>query len=219
MRQKMKRAKVAVVIPVHNGGKTLAATLGDLLAQTYTDFTVTIVENASTDDTVAIAERFCSQDARVSIDYGYELIPGLDNFTRAMRIGASRGTYFMLRACDDTAAPDYLEKLVHALDTQPNCKLAGGNTKLVGGPKGEYFKRPHQQVLGFLDRYVAGRVPRNLTFPAEWIYGVFRSEAEERLRTRWSGLGTPWCAASYAVYDFVVHGEVAYVSDTYFEFV
>ncbi|WP_417808777.1 glycosyltransferase family 2 protein [Thioclava sp.] len=215
----MQLSKVAVVIPVHNGGETLAATLSDLLEQTYTDFSVTIVENGSTDNTVEVARRFCAKDTRVSIDYGSELLPPVENFARAMQIGASRGTYFMLRACDDTSAPDYLEKLVHALDACPDRKLAAGTTRLVGGSKGERSKSPNQNVFDFVNRYTSGHVPRNLTFPAEWIYGLFRSDSAERLRSRWTQLGTPWCAASFALYDFVVHDEVAYVPDAYFEFV
>jgi glycosyltransferase involved in cell wall biosynthesis len=215
----MQRVKVAVVIPVHNGGKTLGATLNDLLAQTFTDFTITIIENASTDDTVEIAQKYCAADSRVSIDFSYDLLPVIDNFSRAMRNAASRGTYFMLRACDDTAEPDYLEKLVAALDAQPQCQMAAGITKLVGGAQSERIKRPSDMVVGFGRRYLAGEIPRNLNFPAEWIYGLFRSEAETRLRTRWNELGTAWCAASYTVFDFVVHDEVAYVPDAVFIFV
>ncbi len=215
----MRDAKVAVVIPVHNGGKTLAATLDDLLHQTFQDFSITIVENASTDDTIAIAERYRAADPRVSIDYGIDLLPVLDNFIRAMRIGASRGKYFMLRACDDTAEPDYLEKLVAALDARPDCQMAGGTTKMVGGIKGERLKRPSPSVANFTKNYVAGQIPRNLTFPAEWLYGLFRSECELRLRDRWVALGTAACAASYAVFDFVIHEEVIYVPDAQFIFV
>lgn len=215
----MQRAKVAVVIPVHNGAKTLATTLDDLLAQTFTDFTITIIENASTDDTVQIAQKYCAADPRVSIDFSYVLLPALDNFTRAMKIGASRGTYFMLRACDDTSALDYLEKLVAALDAQPQCLLAAGITKLVGGDKGERLKRPSDKVAGFGGRYLAGEIPRNLNFPAEWVFGLFRSEVGLRLWTRWNELGTAWCTASYTVFDFVVHDEVAYVPDAVFVFV
>lgn len=215
----MRDAKVAVVIPVHNGGKTLAATLDDLLLQTFQDFSITIVENASTDDTVAIAERFRAADPRVSIDYGTDLLPMIDNFMRAMRIGASRGKYFMLRACDDTAEPDYLEKLVAALDARPDCQMAGGTTKMVGGPKGEHLKRPSPGVADFTKNYVAGQIPRNLTFPGEWIYGLFRSECELRLRGRWMEIRSPWSFASYSVFDFVVHSEAVYVPDAQFIYV
>lgn len=47
---------------------------------------------------------------------------------------------------------------------------------------------------------------------------MFRANAVERLQTRWIELGTPWCAASYAVFDFVVKDQEAYVPDAHFEF-
>lgn len=215
----MQHAKVAVVIPVHNGARTLAATLDDLLAQSFDDFTITIVENASTDGTLAIAEDYSRADPRVSVDISTTLLPPIQNFARAMQIGTSRGSYVMLRACDDTAAPDYLEKLVAALDAHANCQFAVGVTKLVGGPKGERFKRPAPAVFDFARQYASGRPPRNMTFPAEWIYGLFRAECTPRLSARWTALGTPWCAASYALFDFVIHDEVAFVPDAVFVFV
>lgn len=214
----MQKVKVAVVIPVHNGAATLAATLDNLLHQTFTDFSITVVENASDDDTLAVAQAYCEQDARVSIDVGTKLLPPLENFARAMKIGAGKGEMFMLRACDDLSKLDYMENLVHALDAHPECEMAAGKTKLVGGPKGERFKIPHPNVFDFKRQYQSGRLPRNLTFPAEWVYGMFRSDVVERLQTRWMQLGTPWCSASFAVCDFVVQDEVAYVPDTYFEF-
>ena len=210
--------KVAVVIPVHNGAATLAATLDNLLQQTLADISITVVENASTDETVRVAQEFCDRDDRVSIDIGTTLLPPLENFSRAMRIGAAKGEYFVLRACDDVSTLDYLEVLAEALDSQPECQMAAGKTKLVAGPKGERFKTPHPNVFNFRDSYESGRVPRNLTFPAEWIYGMFRSETVDRLQARWRELETPWCSASYAVYDFVLQDQVAYVPDTYYIF-
>ena len=52
-------------LPVYNGQATLAASLDSLLAQTFRDFEVIICDNASTDDTPAIAGEYAWRDPRI----------------------------------------------------------------------------------------------------------------------------------------------------------
>jgi glycosyltransferase involved in cell wall biosynthesis len=172
---------VAIIIPAHNDARTLARTLEDLRQQDFQDFSVTVAENALTDDTIKIVKAFCSMDARFQLDIGTEFLPPLEHCARAVRIGAAKGQSFVLRACDDTAKPDYLKKLVVAVTADPSMLIAAGHTRMVRPDRRGRFTRPAANAFGFLDQYGSGRLPRNLTFPAEWIYGLFRAEAAERL--------------------------------------
>ncbi|MGE5778306.1 MAG: glycosyltransferase family 2 protein, partial [Hyphomicrobiales bacterium] len=57
--------RVSLGVPVHNGGPLFAEMLQSLVTQTFTDFEIVISDNASTDDTSAIARRFADRDERV----------------------------------------------------------------------------------------------------------------------------------------------------------
>ncbi len=213
----MPKPKVVVVFPVYNGEKTLTSSLQCIAEQTFDGFEAIILDNRSTDRTVDIAEQFCRSDDRFSVVKCAEHVSAIDNFARAVQLGAERGEYFCLRACDDHSSPDFLARLVEALDANPEKLLAACPTKLVG-PSGSRIKAPNDSAFNFTGKYVAGQVPRNLTFPAEWIYGLYRAGAKEMLMSRWFELGNPWCFASYVVSELVVLDLVAYVDGPTLDF-
>ncbi|MGN7749681.1 glycosyltransferase family 2 protein [Sinorhizobium sp. 22678] len=213
----MPKPKVVVVFPVYNGEKTLTSSLRCIAEQTFDGFEAIILDNKSTDKTVDIAEQFCRSDERFSVVKCAEHVSAIDNFARAVRLGAERGEYFCLRACDDHSSPDFLARLVEALDENPGKLLAACSTKLVGR-SGSRIKAPDDSVFEFTSKYVSGKVPRNLTFPAEWIYGLYRASAKEVLMERWFELGNPWCFASYVVSELVVRDLVVYVDGPTFDF-
>ena len=57
--------RVCIGLPVYNGEATLEEALESLLAQTYANFEVIICDNASTDATREICERFVARDPRL----------------------------------------------------------------------------------------------------------------------------------------------------------
>ncbi|WP_034850776.1 glycosyltransferase family 2 protein [Sinorhizobium sojae] len=211
------RPKIAVVVPVYNGAKTLRSSLECIANQTFVDFKAIILENGSTDNTAEIAKAFCGTDSRFSLVTNEKHVSGPENLARGVRLGAAEGEYFCLRACDDHSSLDFLEKLVQALESDPTRMVATCATRLVG-PNRSRIKRPDKSIFGFVDGYVRGSVPRNLTFPAEWIYNLYRSSAKEMLLSRWFELGNPWCFASYVVSEFVVRDLVIYVDGPTYDF-
>ena len=52
------RPEISVILPAFNRGHCLAKTLDSLFAQTFTDFEIIVVDDGSTDDTVAVARSF-----------------------------------------------------------------------------------------------------------------------------------------------------------------
>ena len=57
---------VSVIIPTYNSAKFLSRTIESVLAQTYRNFELIIVDDVSTDDTVSIIRSFAEKDSRIS---------------------------------------------------------------------------------------------------------------------------------------------------------
>ena len=96
---------VSVCIPVYNGELYLAETIRSVLAQTYSNFELIIVDNASTDGTSAISHSF--QDPRIRIVRNSSLLTVEDNFNRA--IAETQGEFIKLLCADDLIYPSCLE--------------------------------------------------------------------------------------------------------------
>lgn len=58
--------KVSIIIPVYNEEKVLESCLSSLLIQNYKDLEIIVVDDGSTDNTVAILERFKNSDPRIN---------------------------------------------------------------------------------------------------------------------------------------------------------
>jgi glycosyltransferase involved in cell wall biosynthesis len=121
--------KVSLGIPVYNGENYLSVCLESLLGQTFTDFEIIIVDNASTDRTAEICQEFAQQDDRIRYHRNSTNIGPIRNFDRAFQLAT--GTYFKWCAHDDLCAPEFLEKCVEILDADPNVSLCYSKMKVI----------------------------------------------------------------------------------------
>ena len=115
--------RVSIGVPVHNGGPLFAEMLQSLVTQTFTDFEIVISDNASTDDTSAIARRFADRDERVRYYRNETDIGAASNFNRVFELANSL-IYFKWAAHDDLYKPTFLERCVEVLDREPHVVLA-----------------------------------------------------------------------------------------------
>ena len=101
---------VSIIIPVHNCEEYIDKCVRAVKAQTYTDWELILVDDASTDDSLEIMRRFPAEDARISVlSNSVSLGAGP---TRNKGIDAARGEYIMFIDADDFPEPEMLEKLV-----------------------------------------------------------------------------------------------------------
>lgn len=109
-------SSVDILIVPWNSGAYLQRCLQCLCRQTFTDFQVVIVDNGSTDGATATLERdwpsLNLQIKRLDRNYG---------FAAANNIGArlARSQWLALLNTDAFPEPDWLERLVHAAENQP----------------------------------------------------------------------------------------------------
>lgn len=105
-------SKVAVIIPNYNGIKYLDDCLSSLREQTFSDFRIVVVDNASTDDSIDFIERNYKEVETVKLDDNY-------GFSRAANEGLLRTKdcdYVVLLNADTKAEPAFIEELVKAIE-------------------------------------------------------------------------------------------------------
>ncbi len=107
--------KVSVFIPVYNRSHYLCVAVNSILAQTFTDFELLLVDDGSTDTSLALIERYAAHDARVRAEANGANL-GIPR-TRNRGLDLARGEYIALLDSDDYAYPGRLQAQVHFLDT------------------------------------------------------------------------------------------------------
>jgi glycosyltransferase involved in cell wall biosynthesis len=113
---------VSVVLPVRNAETTIAEALNSVLAQTFTDFEMIVVEDGSIDTTASKVRDAAARDPRVHVVSG-----GGNGITAALNrgIAAARGHYIARQDGDDRSLPTRFERQVHCLDQRPRLCAVG----------------------------------------------------------------------------------------------
>ena len=118
--------EVSVIIPVYNMEQFLEDCLNSVLAQTFTDFEIVIVNDGSTDRSAAIVEQIAAKDNRFVILHQENM--GLSE-ARNTGIKAARGNWITFVDSDDMLAPTFLQKLLDAAK-QNNASIACSDKRL-----------------------------------------------------------------------------------------
>ncbi len=114
---------LAVVIPAHNAAATLAETLDSLLAQTRRDWQAIIVDDGSTDDTRALAERYAARDSRFRLLSDGRPSEGV-SAARNRGIAASTDSRWLLFLdADDWIDPGFTTTMLGALEAHPGTRV------------------------------------------------------------------------------------------------
>lgn len=140
--------KVTVGLPVRNGAVYVEGAIRSVLAQTFDDFELIILDNASTDATEAICRDLAATDPRIRYERQSENVGLARNFNGCPE--RARGRYLQWLCHDDLIAPIFLERTVAVLDERPDVVLAFGRTRLID-EAGEPL-RPGPDENTFIDR-------------------------------------------------------------------
>jgi glycosyltransferase involved in cell wall biosynthesis len=121
--------KVTIGIPVYNGARFLADAIAAVSAQTYQNLQIIICDNASTDGTQAICERFAQIDPRIAYIRQARNVGAAANFNHCVTLAT--GKYFKWAAHDDLIAPSFVERCVDALERDPDAVLCQSQVKII----------------------------------------------------------------------------------------
>lgn len=111
--------RVSVVIPVYNGERLIANAVRSVLAQSYTNWDLTIGNNRSTDRTLAISEELASCDPRIRVHTYSKHVSVVDSHNTAFTLISDEAKYCKILGADDWFFPNCLEELVKVAESNP----------------------------------------------------------------------------------------------------
>lgn len=116
---------VSILIPVYNRQNIIADTIQSALNQTYTNIEVIVVDNASTDNTWDIIQKFAKQDVRIKAFKNRSNLGPVRNWLRC--IEEATGEYGKILWSDDLIAPDFIKKTLPLFNDDLGFVYTGAN--------------------------------------------------------------------------------------------
>lgn len=116
---------VSVVTPVYNGERYLRECIESVLAQAYPHFEYIIVNNCSTDGTLAIAVEYAARDPRIRVYSNASFVRVNESHNIAFRHISADSAYCKPLGADDWLFPECLEKMVELAEQHPSVAIVG----------------------------------------------------------------------------------------------
>jgi glycosyltransferase involved in cell wall biosynthesis len=166
---------------VHNGAKTLAAAIDSVLAQSWSDWRLTLIDDGSTDETRAIVEAYAAAYPAICIKRNRCNTGAVGAFQRSLWIG--NADYVMPKSADDLLAPDFIQRIMDLLAAHPDCAMAHAAGLTFRGRGEVDFIYPESHRLTAISNDPVERASevmrRYTSSPSFW--GIYRRDAVDRL--------------------------------------
>lgn len=117
---------ISVIIPTWNDGPVLGRCLNSVFNQTFKDFEVIVVNDASTDNTLEVLEPYLD---RITLINNPPNLARNPNPTRMRGFQEAKGKFLLFLDSDIEMQPNMLELLYKALETHPRAAYAYGSFK------------------------------------------------------------------------------------------
>ena len=104
--------EISVIMPAYNTGKYIKKAICSVMDQTFSDFELIIIEQNSTDDTLAVIKKLCEKDERIKLITSDIRNPGS---ARNIGIMAATGKYLAFVDSDDYIEINMLEILLNVI--------------------------------------------------------------------------------------------------------
>ncbi len=166
----MQKPKISILMPVFNSGKYIAETLDTVIAQTFTDWEVVLMDGGSTDETLTVARRYAA--AHPNIRVFSEPDEGVYDAINKAFTKATGEFVYLLCASDGYLERRWFEQCVAAFEHDPEIAVVWG-IPMGFSPDGATLE-PAFGYGHFLLDQSGGRKPllkelaRRLVHPKEW---------------------------------------------------
>jgi glycosyltransferase involved in cell wall biosynthesis len=150
---------ITVCMPVYNAKRYLSEAIESILGQTFSDFEFLIIDDGSTDRSLAILKRYAARDARIRLSTR----PNAGLVTRLNEmLHQARGELIARMDADDVALPERFARQVEFLRGHPEVDVVGGAQEHIDS-KGHhlhihYDLQGHEEIQ---ERALTGVCPLN----------------------------------------------------------
>jgi glycosyltransferase involved in cell wall biosynthesis len=122
--------KVSVILPNYNHARYLSERLDSILNQTFRDFELIILDDASSDNSKEVIQSYHKKHPKIRVHLN-ENNSGSTFYQWNKGVELAKGAYIWIAESDDVAAPTFLEKLVPLLDNHPHVGIAYAQSMLI----------------------------------------------------------------------------------------
>ncbi len=124
------KPKVSILLPVYNAEKYLSDCLKSLLNQTFHDFEIIAINDASTDASLSILYKYSEIDSRIKIYSNKSNLKLAATLNRGIQLSSS--PLIARMDADDIALPNRLEYQYNFMLSNPKVAICGTNIKVLG---------------------------------------------------------------------------------------
>ena len=171
----------SIIIPAYNRAQCIGRTLDSVLKQTYPHFEAIVIDDASTDPTPEIVEKYQTKDSRIRLHRNPENKERA--FCRNKGFELAQGDFAVLLDSDDLMLPTNLENALYHIQHHPNIhffynlsELRTPDGKLLYRYPNPSLKNPQKEIMkgNFL---TAG----SGAFLSRTLYKIYRFDEERKL--------------------------------------
>jgi glycosyltransferase involved in cell wall biosynthesis len=177
--------RAVIGVPLHNNAAFFSSALESWLGQTYREFVVLLVDDASDDGTADLATALASRDPRVAYVRHERRVGMCANWRSCVSLALERypeAPYFAWGSDHDLWHCDWLERMVEALDADPHAVLAyplavfiDDRDRVITGPWPPLDTAGVEDVRGRLRETFLGMKAGNM------VYGLYRLDVLGRI--------------------------------------
>lgn len=164
--------KVSIIIPIYNAEMYLKRCLDSVIGQSYPELEIILVNDGSTDNSLAVCEAYEQKDARIRV-IDKENSGVSDSRNAAM--AAATGKYLQFMDSDDWLTPDAVQKMV-TLAEMTGCDMVIADFYRVDGDR--FSLKEHIQETKVMNRKEFAE--HMMEEPADFYYGVMWNKLYKR---------------------------------------
>lgn len=171
---------VSIIVPVYNAALYLHISIPSVLQQTYSNWELILIDDGSTDDSLAICRHYEKLDNRISV---YTKVNGGQGSARNLGLSKAKGSYIAFLDSDDAFSPDVLQANMPYFEQYPDIKLLQFPIYMQYESATQYVLQHDAQLIAhdlyqyWLDQSIISWIVCNKIFSKELIAGLRFNES------------------------------------------